>query len=285
MSDSGWITDLLRSSLSGSLSPAGAKPGGSNSGERRVYCSECQTHLLEKDRAANMIAVHGYLAVSGASLPLPTALACLWERVFNTGDAESHERLRRLLTGLGNGPDGRTAYAVGLEKELLNRLRSKFFASKRRVALLIQNLRQANRDHQDFWPLVKAEGVHVRRLGREIVLPDVAAELSDPHTASNAVRTQIEKLCPIDDIWEKVQVCRRLPNLGAWRPACKQCLSELRAERPVACPECSTPVPGSQLDAHLRQVHHIYQFRGVRRSQYETIALLLRAVCDSKPDE
>jgi hypothetical protein len=35
----------------------------------------------------------------------------------------------------------------------------------------------------------------------------------------------------------------------------------------------------------LRQVHHIYQFRGVRRSQYETIALLLRVVCDSKPDE
>ena len=231
-----------------------------------------------------MIAVHGYLAVSGTSLPLPTALACLWDRVFNTADSESHARLQRLLANSPVGKDEHGAYSAALEKELLGRLKSRSFAKKRQSALFIQNLRQVTQNHDAYWPLVKSTDIHVRRIIREILLPDVAAQLADGRTTGREARSQVEKLCPVDDIWEKVQVCQRLLKLGASRPACKECLNELRAERPVACPECSAAVPGSQLETHLRQAHRIYQFRSVRRSQHETIAVLLRAICDVKPE-
>jgi hypothetical protein len=252
--------------------------------DRQVLCPECQTPLSERDRTAHMIAVHGYLTISGTSLPLPTALACLWDRVFNTADSESHSRLQRLLGSSSDGKEGHEAYSAALEQELLSRLRSRSFAKKRQAALFIQNLRQVTQNHNDYWPLIKSADIHVRRIIREILLPEVASKLAGERTTGSVVRSQVEKLCPVDDIWEKVQVCQRLPNLGAFRPACKECLNELRAERPVACPECSAAVPGSQLETHLRQAHHIYQFRGVRRSQHETIAILLRAICDAKPE-
>src|SRR5206468_6701149 len=116
--------------------------------------------------------------------------------------------------------------------------------------------------------------------GRELLLPGVTGGLADARITAQEVRFLVDKLCPLDDVWEKVQVCQRLPNFGALRMACKECLHELQAERPVTCPECDAAVPGRQLDIHLRQVHHIYQFRGERRPQHETTAFLLKAVCN-----
>jgi hypothetical protein len=249
-----------------------------------ILCPECHVPLLEQDRSAHMIALHGYLTVSGTSLPLANAVTCLWDRVFSTGDRESHERLCRLLAVPSDGKQERTPYAAALQEALSTRLKSQSFASKRRFKRLVQNLRAVSPPHQELWLLVKARDTHIRRLGRELLLPEAAAAMGGPQVAGAEIRVLVDRLCQLDDVWEKVQTCKRLPNHGALRLACEECLRELRAERPVACPECGTAVPGSQLDVHLRQAHHIYEFRGVRRSQHETTAVLLAATCAPIPD-
>jgi hypothetical protein len=48
------------------------------------------------------------------------------------------------------------------------------------------------------------------------------------------------------------------------------------------CPECQAPA--ADLEAHLRQAHHIYLFRGSQRSFQETLALLLGLVLAPRPD-
>jgi hypothetical protein len=52
----------------------------------------------------------------------------------------------------------------------------------------------------------------------------------------------------------------------------------------VRCPECRTPVASSVLESHLRQVHRVYVFRGVRRSFNDTLVNLLEALFTPKPD-
>jgi hypothetical protein len=52
----------------------------------------------------------------------------------------------------------------------------------------------------------------------------------------------------------------------------------------LVCPECRTSFPPSVFETHLRQVHRIYQFRGVRRSFNDTFAALLDALLLEPPD-
>src|SRR6516164_3538242 len=113
MSDSSRITDLLRSSFS--LSGHRRKPDGARTertADKKVFCPECSATLREKDRSDHLIAVHGYVAVSGVSLPIAAAVTCLWDRVFNTADSESHERLRRLISEGMKNKHQRTNYAA-----------------------------------------------------------------------------------------------------------------------------------------------------------------------------
>ena len=52
----------------------------------------------------------------------------------------------------------------------------------------------------------------------------------------------------------------------------------------LVCPECRSPFRPSAFEAHLRQAHHIYQFRGIRRSFNDTFAALLDALIRERPD-
>jgi hypothetical protein len=284
MSDSERFTDFLRDGLSSPKSrPRARAARGPDDSQRRLICPECQIPLTEEDRSAHMISVHDYVAVSGASLPLATALSLLWDRVFSTADVESHDRLLRHLAGSKDGENG-DAYAAALEAELSHRLASPNFAKASRLAVLIRNLREANPAHEDFWPLVAADNIHIRRIGRELLMPDVAEALADTKITASDARAAIDQLCPVDDVWEKVQVCKRLRALGASRDACKDCLNHLCAERPVICPECHEAVAGTQLDTHLRQEHGAYQFRGERLQPDAIIPRLLAAVCNENSD-
>jgi hypothetical protein len=68
--------------------------------------------------------------------------------------------------------------------------------------------------------------------------------------------------------------------------------SQARLLRPAAappeallvCPECRTTIPPSAFESHLRQIHNIFQFRGVRRSFNDTLAVLLDALVLGRPD-
>ncbi len=52
----------------------------------------------------------------------------------------------------------------------------------------------------------------------------------------------------------------------------------------LVCPECRAVLESGAFDTHLRQVHGIYQFRGVRRSFNDTFAALLDALVLDRPD-
>jgi uncharacterized protein YbaR (Trm112 family) len=52
----------------------------------------------------------------------------------------------------------------------------------------------------------------------------------------------------------------------------------------LVCPECRAALRADTFDSHLRQVHRIYQFRGVRRSFNDTFAALLDALVLDRPD-
>jgi len=52
----------------------------------------------------------------------------------------------------------------------------------------------------------------------------------------------------------------------------------------LVCPECRVAFQPGILEAHLRQVHQIYQFRGIRRSFNDTFAALLDALLLDPPD-
>ena len=52
----------------------------------------------------------------------------------------------------------------------------------------------------------------------------------------------------------------------------------------LVCPECRTSFRPGLFEAHLRQIHRIYQFRGVRRSFNDTFAALLDALLLDPPD-
>ena len=53
---------------------------------------------------------------------------------------------------------------------------------------------------------------------------------------------------------------------------------------PLVCPECGAALGADPLETHLRRRHHIYQFRGQRRSFNDTVAALLQAVCTPPAD-
>jgi hypothetical protein len=53
----------------------------------------------------------------------------------------------------------------------------------------------------------------------------------------------------------------------------------------LVCPECHTSFRPGAFETHLRQVHRIFQFRGVRRSFNDTFAALLDALVRDRPDE
>lgn len=52
----------------------------------------------------------------------------------------------------------------------------------------------------------------------------------------------------------------------------------------LVCPECRAGIHPGLLEPHLRQVHHVYQFRGVRLSFNDTFAALLDALIFDPPD-
>ena len=247
------------------------------------FCPECGVIISEQALSQHLIAVHDYLMLSGTLLPRQAALACLWERVFQTGDVQAHQRLCLLL---GNRPDGtgRIPYVVALEGELARWLRDGPNQQRRDVDKLIRNLRQSETARPFYWELLTSEDARIRRIARELLLPDVAQALNREETSADEVRRWLDRLFPFEDFWEQIRICQRLPGFGAARTPVRDCLRRLQEERPVACPECGLSLPQYRLESHLRQSHRIYQFQGVTRSLNETITALLADVCRPRPE-
>jgi hypothetical protein len=251
--------------------------------ERRVFCPECGIKLSLAGQGEHLVAAHGYVPLFGTLLPLPTALRCLWDRVLATGDTDAHERICRLLERVSPHSEGLPPYVATLAEELEQRFGKGGLPSGDRTRL-VERLRSSLVARPLFRQLLVAPDPRMRNLGRELVLPEAGAALASQQTTAEDVRQWLDQLCSNDDVWTKIEVCQRLPAAGAAKAAVRDCLRQLQGERPVACPECDSAVPQEDLDEHLRHSHRVYQFRGVRRPLQETIAALLAAVCDPKPD-
>jgi hypothetical protein len=251
--------------------------------DRLVICPECRSPIKERNRLDHLIAVHGYLAFAGTLLPRPAALKVLWDRAFNRGDLQAHEQLCVLLTDREAPRNGLSSYAISLQAELLRRFESSN-PNRRDLIRWVQLFRRSEAGRPYYWELLTAADPRVRTLGREFLLPEVGTRLAEERTQAQDVRLWLDQLCPADDIWEKIKVCQRLNQYGAFLPAVKECLRHLQAERPVACQVCGVAVPQDQLEGHLRKEHRIFQFRGIQGTLEQNVAALLAALCGPHPE-
>src|ERR1700682_4572305 len=68
------------------------------------------------------------------------------------------------------------------------------------------------------------------------------------------------------------------------KPDLRQIAARAPPEALLVCPECAAPLIASAYEAHLRQAHRLYFFRGVRRPYNDALAVLLNLVAGPAPD-
>jgi hypothetical protein len=256
---------------------------------RPAICPVCGQAVPARDRPLHLQSVHGYIDVAGNLLPRGTALERLWGRVFEAMDGPAHDQLLNLLgaSAIKHAPGPGSAdspYTAALRDQLHQRAEGLWLAGSPELARLVRCLRHSPKAHAHFPALLRDDHPIVRELGRELVLPDLAARLAASDVTAARARAELDRICTDDQVEEKILLCRQLPYRGVDPAVVKECLGSLQAERPVLCPECGQQLVGGQVEGHLRQVHRIFEFRGARRSLQQTLAALLDAVCGQSPD-
>jgi hypothetical protein len=249
-----------------------------------IACPECGQDLCDLNLSEHLIRSHGYVDLDGILMPLEAARTCLWDRVFTTGDQQAHDRLCQILAAGPALQTDRPPYFFSLEMELLRRADELLSNKRAGFQRLVRCLRQSEAARPYFWQLLMSPDARLRQLARELILPELS-ETSELKTASSAeVRGWLDRLCPVEEVRDKLAVCHRLPQFGVSRAAVAECLRELHGEQSVGCTECTAAIPRDQMEGHLRRAHRIFEFRGIRQSLPESIASLLAAVCGASPD-
>jgi hypothetical protein len=239
--------------------------------------------LPESAQPQHLIHDHDYIDLAGIVMPPTAGMTCLWDRVFATGDSEAHNRLyQRLASGQVSRTE-RALYVVALEAELFRRA-DLLLTRRSELVRLVRCLRQNEAARAHFWQLLPSTDRRVREVARELVLPELSETRACTDARAADVQRLLDKLAPVDDVQDKIRICQRLPQFGVSPSAVSECLRRLRGGQTLACPECAALVLQDELENHLRRVHRLYQFRGVRRSLAETAATLFSAVCGAKPD-
>src|SRR5262249_37375191 len=156
-------------------------------------------------------------------------------------------------------------YVAALEAQLHLRGEALLADRWQKLPRLVECLRASAIARPHFRHLVGSGDARAREIGRELVLPDLGERLAGETVTPQDIRRELDDLCLPELIDEKIQLCLALPHAGVEPAAAEACLHELQAERPVPCPHCGRSVAAGNLETHLRRLHHIYQFRGVRR--------------------
>jgi hypothetical protein len=261
-------------------------------GDRPTTCPVCHLELAGRDRPEHLQDVHGYVSISGTLLPRPMALERLWDGVFLQGDIAAHDQLVEIFN---TEKDCGKSYVASLEEELKrgSRIQNQPSAIGPRSSILdprsstgehlLACLRQSPERDLLLGHLLHSKESPIRELAREILLPGLIERMPGK-ISSGDLRRHLDQACPEDLLEEKILLCLRLPRLGVDMAAANACLAQLQEERPITCDECKARVRLGDLETHLRRVHGIFEFRGVRRSFAETRSFLLEAVCGPSPD-
>jgi hypothetical protein len=271
---------------------------------RPTACPLCSEPIAKGERVAHLRERHGYIDHDGDAVPYAVALAQLWERVLQRQESAAHDRLLELYlrvtpTGAAE-PPGLARYVADLQKHVLGQTGRGGGDGVRRgpadpaplpVALsfaAFESYLGMLRQCEPFMPIVRLMLLlgddRLRELARDAILPVLAARLRG-NTAADDIWHALEEAClGADMIEERLRLCQRLAALGVDAAAVAVCVSRLQDERPVRCSECAASVRSKDIETHLRRVHQIFEFRGVRRSFEATRELLLRAVCATPPD-
>jgi hypothetical protein len=249
---------------------------------RNVACVECGRVMPQLDATRHLQQVHGYIDVGGAVLPRASALAQLWDRVFNEGDRGAHDRLCQLLTATESG--GPATYIRSLESELERRTDRLLSARWQELPRLTQCLRSNPTVLPLVAQLLRAGNRRVREVGRALLQDELTDRLTGTEVTALHVRAQLEQLCPVEQLEDAIQLCGHLLRSGVKTEAVKECLRQLEQQRPVQCGVCGGMIPGIQLETHLRRAHRVYQFRGQQLSLQDMLAALVDKVCGRRSD-
>ncbi len=251
-----------------------------------TVCPVCAASLADRDTRGHLVRAHGYVEIAGEAKPRAEALAWLWDRVFQAGDAAAHDRLFELLQGSGSARAGAaevSPYITALQDEI-GRQAPTALDDPQSLARLVTCLRQNPAARPLFPQLLRSPDARVRGLGRELVLPDLVERLAGKPPSAAEVRTCLDEISAADQTEEKLLLCERLAPLGVAGEAVEACVRRLQGERPVVCKECGKAVHQADYETHLRRAHRVYEFRGKRGSQQQTVKALLEALCGNRPD-
>src|SRR5262249_25257657 len=86
-----------------------------------TVCPVCAASLADRDTRGHLVRAHSYVEVAGEAKPRGEALAWLWDRVFQPGDAAAHDRLFQLLQGevpAKPGAADTSPYVAALQEEV-----------------------------------------------------------------------------------------------------------------------------------------------------------------------
>jgi hypothetical protein len=251
---------------------------------RLVACPECTRLFTQRDLHAHQMEAHGYIEVAGSVLPRAVALNQLWDRLFGAGDREAHNRLVELLAASDPKADGSPPYVRALEAQLRRRGDQILAARWQELPRLVRCLRSSTQALPLLTQLLHSPHQFVQEVAQDVLLAELTARLSSGSASGTDVRGQLDRLCPADQLEDKIRLCALLSRAGVKAEAVAECLTQLELERPVACQLCGALVPRAWLETHLRQEHRVYQFRGEIRSRADTLTALLDAVCRRRPD-
>jgi hypothetical protein len=251
---------------------------------RPAKCHECGQALLQADRAAHLMKAHGYVYLFGVLWPRATALARLWEQIFAEGDSSWADELAHILSQ--GAPEAERAHRLveALEVEWCRRSGPGVTPSPDQKAGFVRCLRSSVAWRPCFRPLLHSADPGVRAFGRELLLPDLLVTLSGGIVTAAEVRQHLDRACADGPVEEKLLLCERLVQAGVYVTAVRACAEQLELEKVIECPACRIAVVAAELEAHLRQAHGLYQFRGMRRSLDDTFQALVACVCSPSPD-
>ncbi|MBC8117279.1 MAG: hypothetical protein H7062_23020, partial [Candidatus Saccharimonas sp.] len=255
---------------------------------RVVVCEVCQQELRARELDPHLMAEHHYVPLDGKLLPFGQALTRLWSRVLQRFDPESLQTLTGHLQQR-HPQSVVSAFAAALAQQVLFALQSPLAhqsEEQRRTWSdgLARCLRSDQTARSACWSLLPHDDSRIRELARGVVLVAIAQRLDGGHVTSVLFRRAVDELAPVPIIAERIDVCRRLVDLGANPLAGEQCEQELDLERLIDCPECGTTFPKRDLPHHRRQEHHVFEWDGRRYDFDNLVALLLGRTVAVEPD-